>query len=126
MKPWTEEWVERAEEDWAAVNLLSSSAPLDLAGIVCFHAQQCVEKYLKGRLAEAGTGFGKTHDLVFLLDLALPLEPGWAAFRSDLARLSTAAVAYRYPGPAATATDLTAAAAACRAFRNAARLALGL
>jgi HEPN domain-containing protein len=32
----------------------------------CFHAQQCVEKYLKARLQEAGIVFTKTHNLIFL------------------------------------------------------------
>jgi len=40
-----------------------------------FFAQQCVEKYLKARLVEAGIAFPKTHDLEALLDLVLPAEP---------------------------------------------------
>jgi hypothetical protein len=45
----------------------------------CFHCQQCAEKYLKARLVEAGIAFAKTHDLLSLLSLVLPVEPGWLA-----------------------------------------------
>ncbi|MBI2433302.1 MAG: HEPN domain-containing protein [Candidatus Hydrogenedentes bacterium] len=37
---------------------------------VCFHAQQCGEKYAKALLQEAGVAFRKTHDLGELVDLA--------------------------------------------------------
>ena len=30
---------------------------------VCFHAQQCIEKYLKAKLVEADIDFPKTHNL---------------------------------------------------------------
>lgn len=34
---------------------------------VCFHSQQCVEKYLKALLQEYNIAFGKIHDLPVLL-----------------------------------------------------------
>lgn len=48
---------------------------------LCFHAQQCVEKYLKARLCEAGIEFPKTHVLAALLDLVAPVEPLWETYR---------------------------------------------
>lgn len=74
---------------------------------VCFHAQQCAEKYLKARLQDAGIQFGKTHDLPALLDMLPPVEPAWGATLSDLQTLSTYAVAYRYPGDSAGEADAT-------------------
>jgi HEPN domain-containing protein len=68
----------------------------------CFFAQQCVEKYFKARLVEAGIPFPKTHDLDVLLDLIVPLEPLWEAFRSGVSDLTSFAVAFRYPGESAT------------------------
>ncbi len=68
----------------------------------CFFAQQCLEKYLKGRLTEAGTAFPKTHDLEALLDLLLPIEPMWDVFRPTLVDITTYGVAFRYPGESAT------------------------
>ena len=67
---------------------------------ICFHAQQCAEKYLKARLCAAGVDPGRTHDLVTLMEQSLPFEPLWEAFRKDLAYLSDFAIAYRYPGAA--------------------------
>lgn len=55
---------------------------------ICFHAQQCAEKYLKARLYEADIKFSKIHDLVALLDQILLIEPMWEFFREDLAYLS--------------------------------------
>src|SRR5437867_2053447 len=77
MQPLTTEWVAKAEGDFvtAARDLRARKAPnYDAA---CFHAQQCAEKYLKARLQEANTPFPRTHDLEVLLDLLLPIEPGW-------------------------------------------------
>ena len=53
-------------------------------------AQQCVEKYLKGRMADAGMVVPRTHDLAALLDALLPLEPLWEAARPRLEVLEQA------------------------------------
>ena len=43
-----------------------------------------MEKYLKGRMADAGMVVPRTHDLAALLDALLPLEPLWEAARPRL------------------------------------------
>ena len=91
---------------------------------VCFHAQQCAEKYLKGRLIESGADPGRTHDLTALLDRTVTVEPLWETFREDLALLSDFAVTTRYPGDAAARESALDARRRCRAFRLAARQAL--
>jgi HEPN domain-containing protein len=101
MKPLVQEWVDKAEGDFATAGreLRARKAPnYDSA---CFHAQQCVEKYLKAFLQNAGIVFTKTHDLVALLDLLLPIKPSWDEFRFRLRDLTTAAVEIRYPGKSA-------------------------
>jgi HEPN domain-containing protein len=55
-------------------------------------------KYLKARLQEEGIIFRKTHDLGTLLDLLLPIEPGWNVFRNSLNLLTDSAVEVRYSG----------------------------
>jgi len=50
--------------------------------------RQCVEKYMKARLTEAGIEFPKTHDLTLLLNLALAVEPGWAKVSRELIALT--------------------------------------
>jgi len=126
MKPITLEWVLKAEADFATVERECRARRSPNYDGACFHAQQAAEKYLKARLHEAAVEFGKTHDLVVLLDQVLPTEPTWEAFREDLAFLSAFAVAFRYPGELADAAAAKDARRRCRTFRRAARAALGL
>ena len=105
MKAETGEWVAKAEGDFhdAQRGIRARKNP-NYDG-VCFNTQQCIEKYLKGCLVEAGIRFPKIHDLAKVLDLVLPLEPSWEAWRSGLNLLSRFAVEFRYPGTAATRED---------------------
>lgn len=105
MKAATREWVDRAEADYAAALLLRRSRKKHSRDIVCFHLQQCVEKYLKARLEEAGVAFPRTHDLERLLDLALAVEPTWASVRPAVAAITDYAVEVRYPGRTATPAE---------------------
>ncbi len=55
----TQEWVNKAESDFRiATREIQVTQDPSYDG-VCFHAQQCVEKYLKGYLQELGTAFPK-------------------------------------------------------------------
>jgi len=126
MKPATREWVRCAEEDYDVAMALMRRRTKTAANSIGFHGQQCVEKYLKARLEEAGTVAPKTHDLVALLQLLLPLEPLWAAFAPPLRSLNDYAVRFRYPGHVATRKDASQALKACRSIRAEVRLSLGL
>lgn len=126
MKPITLEWIAKAEGDFATMERESRARKDPSYDSVCFHAQQCAEKYLKARLSEAGLAFAKIHDLTALLDLAVAVEPTWELSRVDLAFLSDFAVAFRYPGEAADKESALDARKRCREFRTAARRALGL
>jgi HEPN domain-containing protein len=91
------EWVAKAENDLknAAHTLkLGEVCPTDT---VCFHAQQCAEKYIKARLVLEGIAFPKTHDLEELVSL-LPagVEPGMTPEERD--GLTDYATGARYPG----------------------------
>jgi HEPN domain-containing protein len=64
---------------------------------VCFHAQQCIEKYIKALLVHRGIDFPKTHDLGRLVrflppDVAMPLSKSEAEILTDYATVT------RYPG----------------------------
>ena len=50
MKPFTLEWVDKAEEDWEIAQLAHESPKSRAYNAICFHAQQCAEKYLKRAL----------------------------------------------------------------------------
>lgn len=126
MKPITAEWVSKAEGDFAMMEREARARRNRNYDGICFHAQQCAEKYLKAVLAEAGLPVVKTHDLTALLDQVLALQPGWEQFRADLAYLSDFAVAYRYPGESAGRDEALDARRRCRSFRRVVRAALGL
>lgn len=126
MKPMSAEWVAKAEGDFAMMERECQVTENPNYDGICFHAQQCAEKYLKARLCEADITFSKIHDLVALLDQVLEVEPAWESFREDLAYLSDFAVSFRYPGESADAESAIDAQRRCRQFRIAARDALGL
>ncbi len=126
MKQSTQEWVERAEEDWGVSAPQARARKKPHYNVACNLAQQCAEKYLKASLEEAGISFPKTHDLVKLLNLILPVEPTWNVLRADLVYLNTFAVDYRYPGVNATRAMARDAIKSCRNLRKVVRASLGL
>ena len=126
MKPATRDWIRCAEEDFDVAVALMRRRTKTAANSIGFHCQQCVEKYLKGRLEEAGLNAPRTHDLVALLQLLLPVEPLWFSFAPALRRLNDYAVKFRYPGHVTTRTDARQALKACRSLRSDVRLSLGL
>ena len=125
MNPLTLEWIQKAENDYAAVQqLLLASNPLH--DIICFHVQQCIEKYLKAWLQEANISFSKTHDLQELLDLIVPTVSIWQTWKPDFKIISTYAVDSRYPGDSATAENTQHAMGICDEVRQAIRTQLEL
>lgn len=102
MKAATREWLEKAEADFTSAGREYRARSRPNFDAACFFAQQCIEKYLKARLAEAGRMVPKTHDLSVLLDSVLPLEPLWEIARPRLETLTSYAVVFRYPGESAT------------------------
>lgn len=76
MKAATREWVRKAEADYRGAKSLARSRP-PLHDLVCFHCQQCAEKYLKALLEELGMGVPKTHDLDKLLTVLRPHSRHW-------------------------------------------------
>lgn len=126
MNPITLEWLAKAEGDFATAERESKVTTSVNYDAVCFHAQQCVEKYPKAVLQENAVVFSKTHDLAALLNLALSLEPSWVSLETDMNALTIFSVAYRYPGEAADNTEAQDAMSKCRDFRGLARQKLGL
>jgi hypothetical protein len=61
-----EEWLRYAAEDLRVALL---EAGLVSPRVQCFHAQQAVEKAIKGLLTSLGIGFPKRHDLNLLNEL---------------------------------------------------------
>jgi HEPN domain-containing protein len=126
MKALTREWIEKAEGDFATALRERRARRAPNHDAACFHAQQCIEKYLKARLVQENIRFPRTHDLDCLLDLNLPLDPLWSAFRPMLVELTRFAVGVRYPGESATPEMARRAVADCKIIRTAIRDKLGL
>jgi HEPN domain-containing protein len=126
MKRLTREWVEKAEGDLQTAQREIRARKSPNYDSACFHAQQCVEKYLKARLQEAGIHFPHTHDLVSLLGLALALQPLWAGLRDSAKILTQHAVKARYPGSWVTRAQARDAVVRCQEIRVMVRQSLGL
>ena len=112
--------MENAEEDYVGMQQLHQGQH-PLYNIVCFHAQQCVEKYLRAWLQEANIPFSRTHDLKELLELIVPSVPIWQVWEPDFSSLSKYTVATRYPGASATADETAHAVRICDEVRRAVR-----
>lgn len=91
------EWVEKAEHSIMAAHSLFEHGEDSLVDIVCFHAQQGVEKYLKAILVQAGIPVPKTHDIEKIVAL-LPSEIKIGLSLEEMRTLTSYAVEYRYPG----------------------------
>ncbi len=126
MKPLTTEWVTKAEGDFATATRESRARKAPNPDAVCFHAQQCIEKYLKALLQETGNEFPRTHNLLHLLDLLGSADPSLDEIRADLSVLNVYAVAVRYPGDSADRDDSKSAMTLCRKIRKRLRAALNL
>ena len=91
------QWIDLAEEDKTNAEhtlTLQENCPFRT---VCFHCQQCVEKYLKAMLTLKSVPFPRTHDLSVLLSL-MPSDAALSISRRDIETLTQYAVEARYPG----------------------------
>lgn len=108
------EWAKKAEADRIAALRAFKDSLLraDQAEIACFHAQQCVEKYLKALIAKKGETVPRTHDLLTLVLHAKSM--GMGSLSVELRRLNQYAVDIRYPGASASVAEARTAISAMR------------
>lgn len=118
----TRQWIEKAEED-----LLNAEHTLTMGedcplGTVCFHGQQCAEKYLKALLTFHGADFPKAHDLLDLLHL-LPANAKVNVDLEEISEINRFSVEARYPGDwePITRDDAEHAVSVARQVRDAVR-----
>lgn len=126
LKPLVKEWVEKAEGDYATAQRELRVKKSPNYDAVCFHAQQCAEKYLKALLQDAGIRSGKTHNLPALLNLLVAQKPLLESIRSRIILLNEYAVEFRYPGESADKPLAREAMENSRELRIILRAALGL
>ena len=90
-------WIKKAESDFKTAEhilTLKKSCPFD---IVCFHAQQCAEKYLKALLVSRSLDFPKTHDLRLLMQ-RIPGDINLKLHIEEVVSLNRYTIEARYPG----------------------------
>ncbi|MCG2711686.1 MAG: HEPN domain-containing protein [Candidatus Omnitrophica bacterium] len=96
IEKYLKEWLIKAQHDLqAAENELNVSRGKVLTDIICFHAQQTIEKYLKAYLVSINIEFGKTHSLEYLRELCK--KEGLDFKGIEMGDLSYFAVEVRYP-----------------------------
>ncbi len=120
------EWVFKAEEDYFALEILARQRKKRIYDIICFHSQQCAEKYLKALLVFHECSPPKSHDLSRLSDLLKSQEPAVILMIDLCERLTPYGVEFRYPGEEATAQEAKMAVAAAKEIRRFVRARLKL
>ncbi len=92
MNELTTEWIAKAEGDYPTATRELRARRRPNYDAVCFHAQQVAEKYLKAFLQEHSVAFPKTHNLIELLELCLPVDATFEFQRDALVQLDRYAV----------------------------------
>lgn len=88
-------WFKKADSDLKNIenNLKADEPPTDT---ICFHAQQAIEKYIKGALIYFGKHITKTHDLVNLLTSITEHIPELEGLEDEFHEISRYGVEVRY------------------------------
>jgi HEPN domain-containing protein len=126
MNALTLEWLKKAEDDFIVATELLKLRLESGADAICFHCQQCAEKYLKTFLHHQGIEFPRTHDLLELLVLCRTSEDTFATLLLQLQALNSYSVETRYPGRFTSLEEAQGAVEAVEIVRNFVRSKLGL
>ncbi len=89
-----QDWFNLAEEDRRIAELALLE---QLYNQVCFHAQQGVEKLLKGFLKSGSRGIPRTHSLVEILSHCVAVDGKLQDIRDDCEKLQAYYIVTRYP-----------------------------
>ena len=94
---WVNEWRRKADNDLRTAEIVVKS-PDPPTDTICFHAQQCAEKYLKSFLTLKDVTIEKTHDLTRINNICIGLDSEFEQLSDVAELLSGYAVEVRYPG----------------------------
>jgi HEPN domain-containing protein len=89
-------WIKKADRD-LEVSQREIKLPEPLTDIICFHAQQAAEKFMKAYHVFLDIEFQKTHDIEDLVIVAGKKDPSILKLKNPGAELSVFAVETRYP-----------------------------
>ena len=126
MNPAVAEWVSKAEGDFVTAGRELRARKSPNYDAVCFHAQQCAEKYFKAVLQETGERIPKIHFLMELLAMVLKFDGSYEFLKADLEILEDYSVRVRYPGHFAEKDEAQSAYTAAGTTRKFIRQKLGL
>jgi len=92
-----QEWIKKAENDLlnAKTVIKISDPPTDT---ICFHAQQCAEKYLKAFIISKEKEITRTHNLRYLLEECKEFAEDFENLREEAIILNSYSIETRYPG----------------------------
>ncbi len=111
------EWIHKADADYATACREMSADENANFDAVCFHSQQCIEKLMKAMLIKNGITPPKIHDLFQLNILLVPVCKKWSCRPEDLRYLTRAAIDFRYPGESADKDEAAEAVEICSQLR---------
>ena len=90
------DWFARGDDDLALVDLIRERGTGSV-NLACFHAQQAVEKYLKGFLAHHELHVRKVHDLEALVEDCKKIDKSFTQVQDDARFLNQFYIESRYP-----------------------------
>lgn len=125
MKPETVEWAAKADADLDTAKREAAVVESSNYDAVCFHSQQCAEKYLKAVMVENGVRVPRIHDLEALVNLLSSRYPELQKVVHLARILSAMAVEVRYPGMTADEDDAEESVRAAVTIREVVRVVLG-
>ena len=100
-----DERIYKAEEDFESAVYLAKKDKKAVPDSVCFHSQQCIEKYLKAFLISHDIVPPEIHDLQRLRAICSEVDESFEEVSGELNILNAYAVNFRYPGEAATVEE---------------------
>jgi len=89
-------WFARAGEDMELIQAISRETSVS-PNVICFHAQQAGEKYLKGFLAHHDLHVRKVHDLEVLVEDCKSVDKTFEELRDEARLLNNFYIESRYP-----------------------------
>ena len=113
-----DEWISKAEGDFATAQRELRVRRSPNYDAVCFHAQQCAEKYLKAFLVAYKIEPPRIHNLIGLLKLCVKRDGTFELVRPALESLNAYAVVVRYPRAFATKNEARDAVTAMKHVRE--------
>ena len=104
-KELVEEWIYKAEEDFESALHLVKKDRKPVPDSICFHCQQCIEKYLKAFLILNNIEPPEIHDLQRLKAICSNVDESFEEISEELDILNAYAINFRYPGEVATVEE---------------------